>query len=77
MAYTSPTISAACLPASIAALTADTSPVTTTFTSHEPIFTVPTNFTSAALVIASVASIAPVRLLVSSNPIACIGNLPL
>ena len=48
MATNSPSLDAAALPLSTAALTAPTSPRTITVTSPDPIFSVPTNATSAA-----------------------------
>ena len=63
-----PTRSAAAAPASTAAFTAPTSPRTITVTRPEPIFSLPTSSTLAALSIASAASIAPTRPLVSTIP---------
>ena len=67
-ATSSPRRLAAAAPASTAAFTAPTSPRTITVTSPEPIFSVPTRETSAALVIASAASMEAVRPLVSIIP---------
>src|SRR5699024_7471514 len=71
VATSSPSLEAAVLPLSTAALTAPTSPRTITVTSPLPIFSVPTRVTSAAFVIASAASIAAVSPLVSTIPNAC------
>mgnify|MGYP005873808975 CR=1 FL=1 len=68
VATSSPSLDAAALPLSTAALTAPTSPRTITVTSPDPIFSVPTSATSAAFVIASAASIAAVSPLVSTIP---------
>ncbi|EAL10486.1 conserved hypothetical protein [Listeria monocytogenes str. 4b H7858] len=65
---TSPTLRAAAAPASVAAFTAPTSPRTITVTRPEPIFSYPTSDTFAAFTIASAASIAPTRPLVSIIP---------
>src|SRR5699024_10944222 len=67
-ATSSPSLEAAVLPLSTAALTAPTSPRTITVTSPEPIFSVPTKVTSAAFDIAPAASIAAVSPLVSTIP---------
>ena len=68
----SPTRRAAAAPASVAALTAPTSPRTVTSTSPAPTISFPSRTTLAALTIASAASIAPVNPLVSIIPRASI-----
>src|SRR5262249_46315319 len=65
---TSPTRSAARWPASVAALTAATSPRTIAVTYPPPIFSNPTSSTLAALTIASAASTMPTKPLVSIIP---------
>src|SRR5262247_3297805 len=64
----SPTRRAAAAPASVAALTAATSPRTIAVTNPAPIFSQPTSVTFAALTIASAASIIATRPLVSTIP---------
>ena len=67
---TSPSLDAASAPLSVAAFTAPTSPCTITVTRPQPIFSVPTNSTSADLSIASAASIDATSPLVSIIPTA-------
>ena len=64
----SPTFSAAAAPASVAALTAPTSPRTITVTKPAPTCCLPINVTFAAFTIASAASIAPTKPFVSTIP---------
>src|SRR5438034_9466231 len=64
----SPTRRAAAAPASVAALTAPTSPRTMTVTYPAPMYSLPTRVTFAALTIASAASTEPMRPLVSTRP---------
>src|SRR5262245_11389439 len=64
----SPTRRAAEAPASVAALTAATSPRTITVTYPAPMYSLPTSTTFAALTIASAASIDPTSPLVSTIP---------
>src|SRR5690349_4095739 len=64
----SPTRCAAALPASVAALTAPTSPATITVTRPPPMLCLPISSTFAALTIASAASIAPTNPFVSTRP---------
>src|SRR5512147_2439694 len=64
----SPTRLAAAAPASVAAFTAPTSPRTITVTYPPPTYSLPMRVTFAALTIASAASIAPTRPLVSTIP---------
>src|SRR5579864_6785033 len=64
----SPTRRAAAAPASVAALTAATSPRTIAVTYPAPIFSQPTSVTFAALTMASAASIIATRPLVSIIP---------
>src|SRR5437773_7260950 len=64
----SPTRRAAAAPASVAALTAATSPRTIAVTYPEPIFSQPTRLTFAAFTIASAASIIATRPRVSIIP---------
>src|SRR5688572_14526212 len=64
----SPTRRAAAAPASVAALTAATSPRTMAVTYPAPIFSQPTSVTLAALTMASAASIMATRPLVSTIP---------
>src|SRR5712692_2504792 len=67
-ATNSPTRLAAAAPASTAAFTAPTSPRTVTVTYPEPIYSLPVRTTLAALTMASEASIAPTKPLVSIIP---------
>src|SRR2546427_8799751 len=67
-ATSSPTRRAAAAPASVAALTAPTSPRTITVTYPAPIYSLPIRTTLAALTIASAASIEPTNPLVSIIP---------
>src|SRR5882672_4926179 len=64
----SPTRLAAAAPASVAAFTAATSPRTITVTKPPPTYSLPISVTLAALTMASAASIAPIRPLVSTMP---------
>src|SRR5512142_1354557 len=64
----SPTRRAAAAPASVAALTAATSPRTIAVTYPAPIFSQPTSVTLAAFTMASAASIMATRPLVSTIP---------
>src|SRR5215207_11004443 len=64
----SPTRRAAAAPASVAALTAPTSPRTITVTYPAPMYSLPINTTLAALTMASAASIEPIRPFVSTIP---------
>src|SRR5262249_16800480 len=64
----SPTRRAAAAPASVAALTAATSPRTMAVTYPAPIFSQPTSVTFAAFTIASAASIIATRPFVSTMP---------
>src|SRR2546423_738833 len=64
----SPTRRAAAAPASVAALTAATSPRTIAVTKPAPIFSYPISVTLAALTIASAASIIATKPLVSTIP---------
>ena len=68
----SPTRSAAAAPASVAALTAPTSPRTITVTRPPPTCSLPIRVTLAALTMASAASMEATRPLVSIIPRACI-----
>src|SRR5207302_526758 len=63
----SPTRRAAAAPASVAALTAPTSPRTMTVTYPAPMYSLPTSVTLAAFTIASAASTEPMRPLVSTS----------
>src|SRR5579859_2592273 len=63
---------AAAAPASVAAFTAPTSPRTITATNPPPTYSLPISVTLAALTMASAASIAPIRPLVSTIPRAII-----
>src|SRR5437899_1536418 len=67
-ATSSPTRRAAAAPASVAALTAPTSPRTITVTYPAPIYSLPIRTTLAALTIASAASMEPTNPLVSIIP---------
>ena len=74
---TSPALPAATAPASVAAFTAPTSPRTMTVTRPPPISRWPSTCTLAALTMASAASMAPTRPLVSISPSAPrIGTAP-
>ena len=64
----SPTLCAAAAPASVAAFTAPTSPLTRTVTRPPPTCSLPIQVTLAALTIASAASIDPTNPLVSTIP---------
>src|SRR5439155_20549668 len=64
----SPTRRAAAAPASVAAFTAPTSPRTCTVTYPAPMYSLPTRRTLAVLTMASAASMAPTRPLVSTMP---------
>src|SRR5215470_12486813 len=64
----SPTRRAAAAPASVAALTAPTSPRTRTVTYPAPMYSLPTSTTLAALTIASAASTEPISPRVSTMP---------
>src|SRR2546428_7569990 len=64
----SPTRRAAAAPASVAALTAPTSPRTITVTYPAPMYSLPTSVTFAAFTIASAASTDPIKPLVSIIP---------
>src|SRR2546426_1610427 len=64
----SPTRRAAAAPASVAAFTAPTSPRTITVTYPAPIYSLPIRRTLAAFTMASAASTAPMRPLVSISP---------
>src|SRR5688500_9558494 len=64
----SPTRRAAAAPASVAALTAPTSPRTSTVTYPAPMYSLPTRTTFAAFTIASAASTEPMRPRVSTIP---------
>src|ERR1700749_1564022 len=70
---TSPVLLAATAPASVAALTAPTSPRTITVTRPPPICSRPSRTTLAAFTIASAASIAPTSPRVSIRPSALVG----
>src|SRR6185436_9468062 len=77
----SPTLRAAAAPASVAALTAPTSPRTKIVTYPAPIYSFPRSVTFAALTIASAASTAPTKPLVSTIPsasrgISCVLTFP-
>src|SRR5436190_24390439 len=63
----SPTRRAAAAPASVAALTAPTSPRTITVTYPAPMYSLPTRMTLAAFTMASAASIDPISPLVSTS----------
>src|SRR5258706_4002037 len=67
-ATSSPTRRAAAAPASVAALTAPTSPRTVTVTNPAPMYSLPISTTFAVFTIASAASIAPTSPLVSTIP---------
>src|SRR5581483_10617756 len=70
------TFPAATAPASVAALTAPTSPRTMTVTRPPPICSRPTRRTLAALIMASAASMAPTSPRVSMRPRAPVGTRP-
>src|SRR5436190_17102072 len=67
-ATSSPTRRAAAAPASVAALTAPTSPRTVTVTNPAPMYSLPIRTTLAVFTIASAASIAPTNPFVSIRP---------
>src|SRR6478672_4861399 len=70
----SPTLRAAAAPASVAAFTDPTSPLTMAVTSPASTFCQPTNTTFAVFTIASAASIMPTRPRVSTRPSASPGR---